>query len=250
LRTDVLLLNISPGQGAVEMSISFKWKHFQKGMILMAVRWYVAYALSYRNIEELMAERGASVDHSTLNRWVVEYAPLLEDSFRRHHKKSTGSSWRMDETYIKVKGEWYYLYRAVDKEGQTIDFMLSKNRDREAAERFLEKAIGYSGIPDKVTIDKSGANKAGLEAINLQLEILLMWTGQFFEIRQIKYLNNVVEQDHRAVKRIVNPMMGFKAFESAEATLAGIELYHMLRKGQHRHAANLPIFEQFYALAA
>jgi putative transposase len=232
------------------MEISFKWKHFQKEMILMTVRWYVAYALSYWNIEELMAERGSSVDHATINRWVIEYAPLLEESFRQRHKKSVGSSWRMDETYIKIKGEWHYLYRAVNKEGQTIDFMLLKNRDREAAEKFLEKAIGCSGLPDKVTIDKSGANKAGLEAINLQLEILLMWIGQFFEIRQIKYLNNVIEQDHRAIKRVVNPMMGFNAFHSAEATLAGIELYHMLRKGQHRHAANLPVFEQFYALAA
>jgi putative transposase len=232
------------------MKISFKWKHFQKDVILMAVRWYIAYALSYRNIEELMAERGSTVDHATINRWVIEYAPLLEESFRRRHKKSVGSSWRMDETYIKVKGEGHYLYRAVDKEGQTIDFMLSKNRDQEAAKKFLEKAIGSSGLPDKVTIDKSGANKASLEAINLQLEILLIWTGQFFEIRQIKYLNNIIEQDHRAVKRIVNPTMGFKAFYSAEATLAGIELYHMLRKSQHRQAANLPVFEQFYALAA
>ena len=242
--------NITNLQGAHEMEISFKWKHFKKEMILMAVRWYIAYALSYRNIEELMAERGSAVDHVTINRWVVQYAPLIEESFRRRHKKPVGSSWRMDETYIKVKGDWHYLYRAVDKEGQTIDFMLSKNRDREAAEKFLEKAIGCSGLPDKVTIDKSGANKAGLEAINVQLEILLMWSGQFFQIRQIKYLNNVVEQDHRAVKRIVNPMMGFKAFQSAEATLAGIELYHMLKKGQHREAANLPVFEQFYALAA
>jgi putative transposase len=216
----------------------------------MGVRWYVAYALSYRNIKELMSERGASVDHSTLNRWVVQYAPLLEESFRRHHKKPVGSSWRMDETYIKVKGDWNYLYRAVDKEGNTIDFRLSKNRDREAAEKFLEKAIGCSGLPDKVTIDKSGANKAGLEAVHLQLEILLMWSGQLFEIRQIKYLNNMVEQDHRAIKRVVNPMMGFKAFHSAQMTLAGIELHHMLRKGQHREAANLPVFEQFYALAA
>ena len=232
------------------MEISFKWKHFQKEMILMAVRWYVAYALSYRNIEELMAERGSSVDHATINRWVIEYAPLLEESFRQRHKKPVGSSWRMDETYIKIKGKWHYLYRAVDNESQTIDFMLSKNRDREAAEKFLEKVIGCSELPDKVTIDKSGANKAGLKAINLQLEILLMWTGQFFEIRQIKYLNNMIEQDHPAIKRVVNPMMGFKAFHSTEATLSGIELYHILKKGQHRQAANLAVFEQFYALAA
>ena len=139
----------------------------------------------------------------------------------------------MDETYIKSKGEWHYLYRAVDKEDQTIDLMLSKNRDREAASKFLEKAIGCSRLPNKVTLDKSSANKAGLETINLQLEILLMWTGQFFEIRQITQQldgNKTIER----FKRIVNPMMGFKAFHSAEATLAGIELYHMLRKGQHR----------------
>ena len=123
------------------MEIGFKWKHFQKEMILMVVRWYVAYALSYRNIEELMAESSSAVDHSTLNRWVVQYAPLLEESFRRRHKKPVRSSWRMDETYIKIKGDWHYLYRAVDKEGNTIDFMLSKNRDQEAAEKFLEKAI-------------------------------------------------------------------------------------------------------------
>jgi putative transposase len=162
---------------------------------------------------------------------VVEYAPLLEESFRQRHKKPVSSSWRMDETYIKVNGDWHYLYRAVDKEGNTIDFMLSKNRDREAAEKFLGKAIGCSGLPDKFTIDKNGANKVGLEAINIPLEIFLMWSGQFFEIRQIKYLNNLAEQDHRAIKRIVNLMMGFKAFHSAEATLAGIELHHMLRKG-------------------
>ena len=153
------------------------------------------------------------------------------------------SSWWMDETYIKIKGDWHYLYRAVDKEGNTIDFMLSKNRDQEAAEKFLEKAIGCNGLPDKVTIDKNGANRAGLEAIYLQLGIWLMWSGQLFEIRQIKYLNNVVEQDHRAIKRVVNSMMGFKAFHSTQATLAGTELHHMLKKGQHRQAANLPVFE-------
>ena len=227
------------------MGIGFKWKHFEKAMILMAVRWYAAYALSYRNIGELMAELAASVDHSTVNRWVVQYAPLLEESFRQRHKKPVGSNWRMDETYIKVKGDWHYLYRAVDKEGNTIDFMLSKNRDQQAAKKFLEKAIGCSGLPDKETIDKSGANKAGLEAVHLQLEILLMWREQLFEIRQIKYLNNVVEQEHPAIKRMVNPMMGFKALHSAQATLAGIELHHMLKKCQLRQAANLPVFEQF-----
>lgn len=157
----------------------------------------------------------------------------------------------MDETYIKIKSVWHYLYRAVDKEGKTIDFMLSKKRDKKAAKRFFIKAIGSNGLPEKVTIDKSGANNAGLKSINLQLALLFALTGIFhqLEIRQIKYLNNMVEQDHRSIKRIVKPMMGFKAFYSAKATLAGIELHHMLRKGQYSQAANMPVFKQFYALA-
>jgi putative transposase len=117
--------------------IDFKGKHFMKDVILLVVRWYLSYSLSYRDIEEMMLERGTKVDHSTLNRWVIEYAPLLENEFRKNHKKKTGSSWRMDETYVKVKGVWNYLYRAVDKEGDTIDFMLSKNRNETAAKAFF-----------------------------------------------------------------------------------------------------------------
>ena len=232
--------------------ISFKWRHFQKEIILLVVRWYLSYALSYRDLEEMMLERGINVDHSTINRWVIEYAPLLEEEFRKNYKRKVGSSWRMDETYIKIKGVWHYLYRAVDKKGDTIDFMLSKKRDEAAAKAFFVKAIGSSGLPEKVTIDKSGANNAGLNAINLQLIIfsLLGCALMKINIRQIKYLNNIVEQDHRGIKRITNQMMGFKAFHSADATLAGIELYRMLKKGQHVNANNTFAFEQFYALAA
>jgi len=231
--------------------INFAGRHFPKDIILMTVRWYVAYSLSYRDIEELMAERGISVDHSTVNRWVIQYAPLLEIEFRKKYNSPVGSGWPMDETYLKIKGEWNYLYRAVDKGGNTIDFMLSKKRDKKAAKRFFSKAIGTHGLPEKVTIDKSGAKKAGLNSINLQLAILFVLGGVFYqlEIRQIKYLNNIVEQDHRSIKRVTKPMMGFKSFNSAEATIAGIELHHMLRKGQHQQAANISIFEQFYALA-
>jgi putative transposase len=223
-----------------------------KDVILSVVRWYLSYSLSYRDIEEMMLERGIKVDHSTLNRWVIEYAPLLENEFRKNYKKKTGSSWRMDETYIKVKGVWNYLYRAVDKEGDTVDFMLSKHRDEAAAKAFFTKAIGSNGLPEKITIDKSGANNAGIEAINLQLILLALLgcTLIQIQIRQIKYLNNIVEQDHRGIKRIVKPMMGFKAFHSAEATLAGIELCRMLKKGQHVNSENAFAFEQFYALAA
>lgn len=232
--------------------ISFKWKHFHKELILLVVRWYLAYSLSYRNLEEMMLERNIKVDHSTINRWVIHYAPILENEFRKYYKRPVGMSWRMDETYIKVKGKWHYLYRAVDKEGDTIDFMLSKKRDEVAARKFFKKAIGSSGLPEKVTIDKSGANKAGIEAINLQLALitLLGCTLIQIHIRQIKYLNNIIEQDHRGIKRIVNPMMGFKSFNSAQATIAGIELYRMLKKGQHINAVNAPAFEQFYSLAA
>ena len=229
--------------------ISFKWRHFQQELILLVVRWYLAYSLSYRNLEEMMLERNITVDHSTINRWVIHYAPLLENEFRKNYKRPVGVSWRM--TYIKIKGEWHCLYRAVDKEGDTIDFMLSQKRDEAAARKFFEKAIGSSGLPVKITIDKSGANKAGIDSINLQLALItfLGCSLMQIQIRQIKYLNNIIEQDHRGIKRIVNPMLGFKSFNSAQATIAGIELYRMLKKGQHADAANSPAFEQFYALA-
>lgn len=217
----------------------------------MLVRWYLAYSLSYRDVEELALERGLKVDHSTINRWVLEYAPQLEETFRKRYKRPVGISWRMDETDIKVKGQWVYLYRAVDKEGKTVDFLLSEKRDEPAARAFFEKAIGSNGLPEKVTMDKSGANKAGIDTINLHLALLLMLGGLFVQltVRQIKYLNNIVEQDHRFIKKI-KPMKGFKAFHSADATLAGIELHHMLRKEQPNESANQTIVEQFYGLAA
>jgi len=161
--------------------ISFKGHHFKKTIILMAIRWYLAYALSYRDIEELMLERGVTVDHSTINRWVVKYSPRLEAEFSKHHKRKVGSSWRMDETYVKIKGQWYYLYRAVDKSGATIDFILSKKRDEHSAKRFFNKSIGYAGKPEKITIDKSGANNAALKSINKGLD-----EAGNIEIRQIK----------------------------------------------------------------
>ena len=218
----------------------------------MLVRWYIAYPLSYRNIEELALERNLDVDHSSVQRWVVKYSPQLEEAFRKNHKKSVGSSWRMDETYIQVKKKWVYLYRAIDKSGQTIDFMLSEKRDEKAARSFFQKAIGSSGMPEKITMDKSGANKAGIDTINLQLAMLFILGAAFMQIgiRQIKYLNNIVEQDHRFIKNITKPMRGFKAFHSAQATLAGIELHHMLRKNQHKQSQSMTIFEQFYGLAA
>ena len=204
--------------------IEFKGSHFEREVILWGVRWYVAYPISYRQLEEMMNERGVEVDHSTLNRWVVKYVPLLEKQFRAR-KSPVGSSWRLDETYVKVKGVWKYLYRAVDKAGATVDFLLTAKRDRKAALRFLRKAVRHNGTPGKITIDKSGANTAAIESHNIE-------TKAGIEMRQIKYLNNIVGQDHRAIKRQTRPMLGFESFRSAAVTLAGIEIMHMIRKGQ------------------
>src|SRR5437899_8799934 len=136
-----------------------------------------------------------------------------------------GCDYNIDETYIKVKGQWRYLYRAVDKHGQTIDFLLTEQWDEAAALRFLKKAIGRHGVPEKITIDGSAANEAAIKSYNAE-------HGTAIVIRQVKYLNNVVEQDHRGVKRITRPMLGFKAFDAAQSTLVGIELMHMIKKGQ------------------
>jgi putative transposase len=227
------------------MAISFKGAHFPKDIILMGVRWYVAYPLSYRHVEELLEERGVPVDHATIQRWVVKYSPLLEEAFHRR-KRSVWVSWRMDETYIKVKGQWYYLYRAVDKYGKTIDFLLTEHRDAEAALRFLKKAIRRNGLPETITIDGSDANEAAIKRYNEE-------HGTSMSIRQVKYLNNIVEQDHRGVKRVTRPMLGFKSFEAAQGTLVGIELMHMIKKKQMVLEAGdegLTAAELFYSLAA
>jgi putative transposase len=224
--------------------MEFKWSHFAKEIILWGVRWYIAYPISYRQLEEMMNERGVTVDHSTLNRWVIKYAPEIEKQFRLR-KRPVGKSWRMDETYIRIKGEWKYLYRAVDREGQTIDFLLTPQRDRAAAEAFLHKAIRHQGLPEKITIDQSGSNTAAIKQYNKTHKTTII-------IRQSKYLNNMVEQDYRAVKRVVRPMLGFKSFWAACCTIAGIEVMHALRKGQletNRNVSQIPA-GQFYALAA
>ena len=215
--------------------------HYPLDVILMCVRWYVAYSVSLRNLEEMMAERGIEVDHSSVHRRGIKLVPLFEKAFRRH-KRPVGKSWRMDETYVKVRGEWRYLYRAVDKEGNTVDFLLRARRDKAAAQRYFEKSIRQNGVPETVTIDKSGANLAALHAVNAERDTPI-------KIRQVKYLNNMVEQDHRAIKRRIRPMMGFKDFRCARIILAGIELMHMIRKGQmHDDGFAKIAAEQFYSL--
>jgi transposase-like protein len=218
--------------------------HYPLEVMLTCVRWYVAYPLSLRNIEEMMQERGVFVDHVTVHRWAIKVLPVLAAVLRRR-KRPVGRSWRVDETYIKVSGQWNYLYRAVDRDGDTVDFLLTAKRDLAAARRFLERAINLHDVPEKITIDKSGANTAAIESVKAGACVDIL-------MRQNKYLNNIVEQDHRAIKRITRPMMGFKSFLSARIIIAGIETMHMIRKeqldcssGQPASAAN-----QFYSLAA
>ena len=225
---------------------AFKRLHYPVDVIAQCVRWYLAYSLSPRNLEEIMAERGVVVDHSTLHRWVIRLVPLLDKAFRRH-KRKLGRRWRMDETYIKLKGQWKYLYRAVDTSGQTVDFLLTARRDAAAALRFFRKAIHHHGEPEVVTIDKSGANTAALATLNAGKP-----EEEPITIRQSKYLNNLIEQDHRNIKRRIRPMLGFKSFRRAQTILAGIELVHMIRKGQNQHPAgeHLSPAEQFYLWVA
>ena len=223
--------------------LNFKGMRFPIDVILVCIRWYVAYPLSYRHLEEMMAERGVSVDHSSINRWAIRFLPLIEKVARKH-KRRVGASWRMDETYIKVKGVWKYLYRAVDKQGKTVDFLLTAKRDMAAAKRFFGKAMQTNGDLEKVAMDKSGANKAAIDSINAGRDVPIV-------VRQVKYLNNIVEQDYRAIKRVTRPMLNFKSFRSARCVLAGIELMHMIRKGQFAtDGADMTSFaDQFYALA-
>ncbi|MDE9554258.1 IS6 family transposase [Xenorhabdus bovienii] len=225
---------------------AFRCLHYPTDVIAQCVRWYLAYALSLRNLEEMMAERGVIVDHSTLHRWLIRLVPLLDKAFRRH-KRSVGSRWRMDETYLKVRGQWKYLYRAVDSTGQTIDFLLTAKQDTAAALRFFRKAIRHHGEPERVTIDKSGTNTAALATLNADKP-----EEENITLRQSKYLNNLVEQAHRNIKRRIRQMLGFKSFRRAQTLLAGIELIHMIRKGQYQHPQSdgLSPAEQFYLLAA
>ncbi|MBC3219669.1 IS6 family transposase [Serratia fonticola] len=184
------------------MRKAFSRLHYPIDVIALCVRWYLAYSLSSRNLEEIMAERGVIVDHSTLHRWVIRLEPLLDKAFRRH-KRPVGRQWRMGETYIKIKGRWKYLYRAVDTSGLTIDFLLAAKRDTAAALRFFRQAIRHHGEPEVVTIDKSGANTAALTTLNTDKP------EETITVRQNKYLNNLVEQDHRNIKHRIRPMLGF-----------------------------------------
>ncbi|MCM8735324.1 IS6 family transposase [Azospirillum sp. A1-3] len=206
----------------------FKGRQFTAEVILWAVRWYLQFPISYRDLERMLADRGVTVDHTTLYRWIQAYAPELDKRIRPHLRMTTGS-WQVDETYVKVKGRWMYLYRTVDAHGQTIDFLLSAKRDAAAARRFFRKALkqAHTVNPRTLTVDKNAAYPSATKAMKKNGEL---W--RFTKLRQIKYLNNIVEQDHRRIKRLVRPGLGFKGFHTARRTIAGYEILAMVRKGQ------------------
>ncbi len=204
----------------------FKGRHFDRLLITQAVRWYITYKLSYRDVCSLMAERGVIVVHTTVMRWVQRYVPVFEKQWMKY-ARPIGSSWRVDETYIRVKGKWTYLYRAVDKQGRTVDFLLSEKRDKAAAKRFFIKAIGNNEAPQKITLD--GYQASHQAVAELKAEGVL---SASVEVRTSKYLNNLIEQDHRRVKQRYYPMLGFKSFSNAAVTLSGIELVQKIKKGQ------------------
>jgi IS6 family transposase len=212
----------------MDTSKPFKWRHFQAEIILLCVRWYLRYPLSYRDLEEMMRERGLHVDHTTIYRWVQHYAPELEKRCRPH-LNITNDSWRVDETYVKVKKVWVYLYRAVDSQGNTLEFLLSPTRDAQAAKRFFSKALAapHTNIPRVITVDKNTAYPKAFK--ELKAEGIM---PSPCELRQRKYLNNLIEQDHRFIKRLVKLGMGFFSFETAWRTLYGYEAMNMFRKGQ------------------
>src|SRR5499427_990407 len=206
----------------------FKWRQFEPEVILLAVGWYLHFSLSYRDVEELLAERGLHADHVTVWRWVQRYAPEIERRLRPR-LESTNDSWRVDETYIRVKGKWRYLYRAVDSSGATLDFLLSAKQDAVAAKRFLLKALGGANHPVPQVINTDGHAAYPPAVTQLKAEGSL---AEDCRHRQVPYLNNVLEQDHRAIKRRVHASQHFRSFWGAWRTIAGYEAIHMIRKGQ------------------
>lgn len=231
----------------------FKGRHFDPSINLLCVRWYLAYDLSLRDLKEMLAERGVRVDHSTIHRWVIHFTPKLAERFNLRKRKVTGK-WHVDETYIKVRGQWMYLYRAIDSVGDTVEFWFSEHRDLQAAKRFLRKALHRHGRPDRIVIDGSQTNREAIIACAAEnrLQDRSRRKLKAIRIRSSKYLNNRIEQDHRRIKRRVRPMLGFKSFSSAAVALSGIEMVHMMRKRQGRFAYNpVPsLKQQFEAIAA
>jgi transposase-like protein len=204
----------------------FKGRHFDQEIIVLCVRWYLTFKLSSRDLVQMMAERGIALTHTTVLRWVQRYVPEFEKRWHRY-ARPVGDSWRVDETYIKIKGNWVYLYRAVDKVGRTVDFLLSKRRDMAAAQRFFSQAIRQHGAPRVITLDGYAASHRAVAKLKAAGTLPCP-----VQVRSCKYLNNMIEQDHRRIKQRVRPMLGFKRFETAAVTIRGIELAAKIKKQQ------------------
>jgi transposase-like protein len=219
---------------AQERDPIYRQRRFPAEVIQTCVRWYITYRLSYRDMVDMMAERGVAVSHTTIMRWVLRYVPEYEVRWGRY-AKPIHSSWRMDETAVLVRGGTHYLYRAVDKHGKSVDSLLCAGRDRAAAQAFFERAAERpeSGWPDKVNVDGYTATQLALRMLGKKDR---RWRS--VEVRSNRYLNNIIEQDHRAIKRRCASMLGLKSFRSAAITLAGIELAHRIRKRQFSLASD------------
>jgi len=209
------------------MGNPFNWRHYESEIILLCVRWYLRYSLSYLDVVEMITDQGLSLDHTTIYCWVQRYAPEL-DKRCRPYLRQTNDSWRVDETYVKVGDKWIYLYRAVDSTGQTLDFLLIQTRSTRAAKRFFRKVLGKPHItaPRVINVDKNptyiGAVR-GLKQDNL--------LPKKCKRRPSPYMNNIIEQDHRFMKRKIKPGLGFFFYPTALRTIQGYEAMHMIRKG-------------------
>ncbi|WP_267379633.1 IS6 family transposase [Bacillus sp. GM_Baccil_2] len=201
----------------------FKGKQFKQDIILVAVGYYCRFSLSYRDVSEILNERGVSVHPTTIMRWVHEYGNLIYQIWKKK-SKSVELSWKLDETYIKVKGEWRYLYRAIDKEGYTLDIQLRKKRDHQAAYTFIKRLVKTFGEPTVLTTDKAPALLCAFKKLKEQ--------GFYKRTTHctVKHLNNLIEQDHRHVKRRFAKSAGFQSIRHASRTLKGIETVHALYK--------------------
>ena len=218
----------------------FRGRHFPDDIIVLCVRWYLRYPLSYRNLEEMMMERGLTIDHSTIARWVLRYGPVLNERIRSE-MRNPNRSWRVDETYIRVAGRWTYLYRAVDSAGNTIDFLLSPYRDLIAAKSFLQLAVSHTGTIQPRVINVDGHPGYPAAVADLQRSGQL---GRRCRCRRSPYMNNILEQDHRFVKKRVTASQGFRSVEGALNTIAGYEAMNIIRKGQVRWLPKTDIIGQ------
>jgi len=206
----------------------FKGRHFDQEIVVLCVRRYLSFKLSYRDRVSMMSERGICLAHTTILRGVQHYTPEFVKRWQRY-ARTIGGFWRMDETYVKVRGAWMYLYRAVDKGGKTVDFYLSQSRDVNAAKAFLRKAMKGQRTPSKITLDAYAASHRAVADLKENGEL-----PKRVLLRSSKYLNNLIEQDHRRIKQRLRPMLGLKSFRTAAVVICGIELAEKIKKRQFK----------------